>query len=317
MALVIRIPKVIVALAAVLVAGMAVAASARANVSCAYAGPELNTLTVKVTGESNAIITRRGQEITAGEEDRPFRPCAGDVPTVTNTDTIKVLITGRGLPFIDVLLENGPLAPGATAEVEGASEIEIVVDGPGLSVSVMGTPGDDEFHWGPGGTQLGLNLNPRDNGDTDVDLTVTAEDEAFASLLSADGEGGDDTIIPDPALRARGYVNAYGGSGDDVLTAPLGSDGYLDGGLGNDVLTGSMFGDTLKGEAGNDRILGGGGSDKINGGPGRDRLSGGGGADVIDVRDASRDTVTCGAGRDRVTADRRDAVNGCESLSRR
>ncbi len=311
-----RTSTVMVAIVSVL--WLAFAASARASTSCAYAGAPLHTMTVNVTGESFAQITRRGEEIVANEEDRAPKPCAGGVPTVTNTDTIKVLITGRDLPFVDILLENGPLAPGATAEAEGASEIEIVVDGPGLSAGVIGTPRDDEFRWGDGGASLGLNVNPGVNGDTDVDVTVTiAGEPVFASLLSADGAGGNDTIGPDPALRKAGYVSAFGGPGNDVLTAPSGSDAYFYGGPGNDVLTGSRFADALRGEAGKDRIIGGAGADRITGGPGADRISAGMGADVIDVRDFSRDTVTCGAGRDRVTADRRDAVNGCESLRRR
>jgi hypothetical protein len=44
---------------------------------------------------------------------------------------------------------------------------------------------------------------------------------------------------------------------------------------------------------------------------------GGAGNDVISARDGSRDVIDCGAGLDRVTADRRDRLRGCERVSRR
>ena len=43
----------------------------------------------------------------------------------------------------------------------------------------------------------------------------------------------------------------------------------------------------------------------------------GGGDDVIMVRDATRDPVVFGAGRDPADADRRDVLRGCELRGRR
>lgn len=52
---------------------------------------------------------------------------------------------------------------------------------------------------------------------------------------------------------------------------------------------------------------------RLRGGPGPDVLRGGPGNDTVLVRDGGRDTVRCGAGRDRVLADRRDVVaRDCE-----
>ncbi|MFA6134144.1 MAG: FG-GAP-like repeat-containing protein, partial [Phycisphaerae bacterium] len=55
----------------------------------------------------------------------------------------------------------------------------------------------------------------------------------------------------------------------------------IDGGLGNDFLTGSPGNDTLLGGDGNDRLFGGAGDDVLDGGPGNDQLNGGLGNDVI------------------------------------
>lgn len=119
-------------------------------------------------------------------------------------------------------------------------------------------------------------------------------------------------------MIVRSDVTAYGGPGDDVLSTPRGGTrGSLSGGPGDDVITGGAFADGLMGDAGSDRIVGGGGSDKITGGSGSDRIFGGAGRDFIKVRDDARDTVECGTGRDRVSANRRDRVTGCERISGR
>ena len=45
-------------------------------------------------------------------------------------------------------------------------------------------------------------------------------------------------------------------------------------------------------------------------------MSGGTGSDVINAVDGARDTVLCGKGRDRVRADARDKLKGCEQVRR-
>lgn len=86
---------------------------------------------------------------------------------------------------------------------------------------------------------------------------------------------------------------------------------------GNDSLRGSPSTDRINGRGGNDRILGLAGNDTLIGGPGRDYIDGGPGNDTLLVRDGTRDTATCGAGRDRVTADLSDVVRAnCETVLR-
>ena len=311
-----RSPVGIAVTLGVLVLAASLPAGAQARTRCAFSGAPLNAMTVSVSGESDAVITRRGQEITAGERGDTPEPCAGGIPTVSNTDTINVLFAGdHPGSEAQVRLAGGPLAPGATTEAVGAPEIEIHVSGNGSGVSVVGTRGDDQFRWGPAEANPGLNLNPADAGDEDIDVTVL--DGEFAALLIAVGGAGNDTISGDRIPRG-GRVYASGGPGNDVLSAPPGNvTALLLGAAGNDVITGSAFNDHLRGDAGHDRILGGRGADDITGGTGRDRINAGTGRDVINVRDTARDTVTCGAGRDRVNTDGRDRVNGCERISRR
>ena len=291
-----------------------VPAGVRAQTSCVYAGPPTNVLTVSVGGGFETVITRRGQEITASDYGRDPEGCSGAIPTITNTDTIRLVFSGTSLPYVEVLLENGPLAPGATPEDAGASEIELEVYGSGLGVDIVGTHRNDEFRWGRRGKHTGLNVNPDDAGDKDVDVVMIGR---RPPVLYALGAAGNDTITG-AAVLGGGYVRAQGGPGDDVLSAPRGLRGAsLSGGTGDDLLIGSRFDDILAGGAGSDRIVGGPGADNISGGTGPDEIWGGAGRDVIDIHDRTRDIVSCGPGRDRVSIDRHDRVAACEQVGPR
>jgi Ca2+-binding RTX toxin-like protein len=317
------------AVASLLLLALSFAPDAGARMRCSYSGPPQDVLTVTADREALGEIIRTGEEIVVREFRRPPSRCRGGVPTVLNTDTIRVGANVEGM----VRLEGGPFAPGTTPEAEGAPEIEIEFRG-GTFSGITGTPQADEFHWGPGGTSVGLNLNPGGAGDQDVDVTG-GPGGGFPALVPRGGAG-NDRIIPGPnAVAVKVPINAYGGRGDDLLITPQNTSGNLIGGRGNDVIrggraglfiggrgndviTGGRLGDIiLSGGAGADRIAGERGSDRIEGGRGRDLLLGGRGRDVILARDSSRDMVRCGAGRDRVRADRKDRLRGCEVIRRR
>jgi Tol biopolymer transport system component len=115
------------------------------------------------------------------------------------------------------------------------------------------------------------------------------------------------TAKVDKIRGSGGSDRISGGRGRDRLTGLGGAD-CISGGAGNDVLSGGKGNDTLSGGAGNDRITAG---------PGRNKVSGGAGNDRINVRNHRRDVVNCGKGKkDRVTADKRDKLSGCEIVRR-
>jgi Ca2+-binding RTX toxin-like protein len=79
-----------------------------------------------------------------------------------------------------------------------------------------------------------------------------------------------------------------GGDGDDLIS----------GGGGNDKIYGGNGNDVINGNGGNDRIYGGAGNDTLIGGPGRDRLYGEAWNDFLNTRDNKIDTLYGGDGND-------------------
>ena len=125
------------------------------------------------------------------------------------------------------------------------------------------------------------------------------------------------TPAADLLLGTRRSDRVMGLGGPDRLLGLAGNDLVL-GGIGGDTLLGGSGADQLLGATGADTLDGGDGFDTLEGGPGPDRLRdsqgptaavGGAGDDTIDVRDGDGDDrASCGAGTDRVMADRRDRV---------
>ena len=84
------------------------------------------------------------------------------------------------------------------------------------------------------------------------------------------------------------------------------------GGTGKDSVSGGNGGDRLIGDDGDDRLVGLGGNDNLTGGDGDDSIN----AATFGKREG-RDTIDCGQGQDKVTADSRDTVRrNCEDVRR-
>ena len=123
----------------------------------------------------------------------------------------------------------------------------------------------------------------------------------------------------DFGLRVRALVIAANAGGTraagSAVSAVVGR--FVRGSSGNDFLAGTPGADLIRAGGGADSVYGGAGPDRLNGGGGADRLFGGPGNDVIVAADRTRDSVNCGAGRDRVVADRGDRLRRCEVVTRR
>ena len=172
---------------------------------------------------------------------------------------------------------------------------------------MSGKDGDDTLVWNNGDGNDTMNggdgidtieSNGADTGSAAVDETYTAEtagkrflfkrtstapftlDVGGAEKYVNNLKGGNDKFSTlDPALPVTGIaVTLNGGEGNDGLTGTDGAD-TLNGGAGNDTLTGFKGNDAPNGEDGNDLIVwnNGDGSDKPEGGAGTDtaQLNGG------------------------------------------
>ena len=117
-----------------------------------------------------------------------------------------------------------------------------------------------------------------------------------------------------------------GGTARDVLSG-RGGDDCLFGRTGDDLLDRRDRRRTCSTAAsGDDRIKGDAGEDKFRAGNGNDDITPGAGQDTgqwlkaamttILARDGDRDMIDCGAGVDKVTADRSDVVKNCEYVKR-
>lgn len=117
------------------------------------------------------------------------------------------------------------------------------------------------------------------------------------------GEGCDRTSPNEALCENTDFFEVALGDGDDTLTAAR---GYISGGAGNDTITAKG---TLDGGPGDDTLTGGPHRDDLSGGGGEDTLYGRGGDDLLDDGDrdgapVGPDRLDGGTGRDRAYVSR-------------
>jgi Ca2+-binding RTX toxin-like protein len=158
----------------------------------------------------------------------------------------------------------------------------------------------------------------------DTAYTVTMTDLAASTPatinVKIDAAPTKPTVQPPPVTQGACKVAKLGTARADTLRGTALGD-LIRGGRGNDKISGMGGDDCLYGQAGNDTLSGGAGKDKLDGGPGNDKLNGGKGKDTfvggrgndtINSKDGVAEKVNCGKGRDKVKADRKDKLVGCE-----
>lgn len=161
--------------------------------------------------------------------------------------------------------------------IYGGSLDDYLVGGEGADL-LTGATGDDVLDGGPGPDRL---TGDYQGVTPDVGGFDLADYSARTASVNVSLNGRTDDGEP--------------GEGDNVARDVE----DVDGGAGDDVLTGNELANALDGGAGNDAI---------DGGAGADSLSGGDGNDAIQARDSAADDVRCGAGTDTVTVDPSDTV---------
>lgn len=165
-----------------------------------------------------------------------------------------------------------------------------------------------------------------DTGTGDDTVTIGNISGITATVLTINTGVGDDTIDGSGGVLGNVRLGLNGGDGNDSITGTT-NDDTIDGGAGIDTLLGgagndTMFGgteaDIINGQAGDDSILGGDGNDNMAGGIGNDVIRAGLGQDIVNgnegadtlVGDDGRDTILGGTGNDSI-----DGGLGKDSLS--
>jgi Ca2+-binding RTX toxin-like protein len=235
-----------------------------------------------VTDSGSTIHAGNGcTQVSAHEATCPLPPNFGDQDVVMTLADRNDVARASKLTF-------GHIA------IDGGSGNDTIGDFPQSGADVDGGLGDDT-----------ITVRPNFGGSVDVHGDLGRDSiTATAASGTVDGGAGDDDItltnFVNPAVSA-----AYGGLGDDTITADQATDmGLIDGGLGDDrISTGPLaVVARLTGGFGDDRIVSANGTSTISGGFGRDFIDGGDQGDTID----------CGAGIDRFVQYAGDTVSNCE-----
>jgi len=274
-------------------------AASSAYVGCTHSAGTLRVFAT--TDEDRVTVSRGGDAINVIGKDQGgdlsiLLACSGGDPTVTNTDLIAIENAETDFSVGAMIdLGGGPLAPGATPEADGSSEIEISARATGSYglLGVSGGPGADAFDLGrSAGGALAVNLNAEAETEApDPDLELVGRE-----MLIVFGRKGADQI------RAQGTPGFSG---------PFGAAFVGVGGQGADTIGGGTRLNLLRGGGGRDRLFGSVGRDLVLAGGGADRVVTGPGADLVLAKGGGRDKVNCGGGLDLALIDRDDKGRSC------
>lgn len=182
--------------------------------------------------------------------------------------------------------------------VIGSSGNDTIIGGHASIRTLKGEAGNDTFK------ALDLSTDSIDGGlgiDT-IDMAgssgtaITLTSVRYSSVEVVTGTASNETM---DASAWAGAIMLDGGGGDDTLTGGSASD-VLRGGAGNDSLTGGLGDDKLYAGTGQDTLLGGLGADELFGRGATGQFSGNDGNDVIHVDHGAMasSTVDGGAGSD-------------------
>jgi Ca2+-binding RTX toxin-like protein len=253
------------------------------------------------------VIGGRGNDFMSAA---PFVTAAGTVAAAR--------ITFEGGPGNDQLIGASGGEPTTTAIVStlnggdgndtltGGSRNDALNGGGGNDL-MRGNAGNDVMNGGPGADDMG--------GGEGSDL-VTYADRLAGVVVTLDNVANDGTPanaeLPEGERdNVRGDVErVQGGRGNDSITGNDAANTFS-GGDGNDTINGGGGNDVIEGGGGNDTLHGNGGNDNIYGGLGNDSLFGDEGNDFLHARDNLADVVDGGPG----TEDRAERDEGLDVVT--
>jgi Ca2+-binding RTX toxin-like protein len=224
---------------------------------------DTQTLTWSVTSNGTVVATGSGSSFSF-------------VPTDSGTYTVSFTVTDK---------DGGS---STATQIVTVSAIAVQPDplnpGKGLLV-VGGTTGNDTITVSPWlfpGSYIVTITTDKPHGGADVTIGIfgPASCDFSASLKLC---GSSVTLFTSTITMPLDGIVINAQDGDDVVTVDenITLSAWVDGGAGNDQITGGGGNDVLIGGAGNDQITGGGGRDILIGGTGADRLVGSAGDDIL------------------------------------
>ena len=174
--------------------------------------------------------------------------------------------------------------------LRGSDFDDILYGQDGMQDRLLGGDGDDELH-GRGGNDFlfgGAGADILDGGDgTDYASYFEATSGVTIDLSNGalnTGDAAGDTFISIERFFGSQFADTFDGDG---------TDNYVRGLNGNDILNGRDGGDRLFGEGDDDTLNGGNGIDRLYGGQGNDTLTGGADKDLFYFESsAGVDTIT-------------------------
>ncbi|USX11945.1 hypothetical protein NHH88_19845 [Oxalobacteraceae bacterium OTU3CAMAD1] len=190
------------------------------------------------------------------------------------TEQVNVVFTAAGTYALAANVENATVtaAAGIAAGLAG-NELNNLLTGNAATNTLAGGAGDDTLDGAAGGDRLLGGLG-------DDIYKVDAPGDIVTELAAQGAADRVDTTLAKYTLGLNvehlSYTGAlaFAGTGNGLANA-------INGGLGNDSLSGLGGDDTLAGGLGNDTLLGGDGADALDAGAGNDVADGGAGSDSI------------------------------------
>ena len=284
-----------------------------------FAGTE----NVDLAGDPGGKVNLNGVDTTFDAADVKTIEVLEDVAGIdANTVDLSAVDSAAYTQLTSTLIK----AAGGADTLTG-TQLDDRIEGARQNDTMSGKDGDDTLVWNNGDGNDVMNggdgidtieSNGADTGSAAVDETYTAETagkrflfkrtSTGAFTLDVGGaekyvnnlKGGTDKFSTlDPTQPVTGIaVTVNGGEGDDALTGTDGAD-TLNGGPGNDTIVGFRGNDTMNGDDGDDTLI-------WNNGDGSDRFDGGAGSDIArqNGANAGNDHFIASANGQRVTATR-------------
>ncbi len=173
--------------------------------------------------------------------------------------------------------------------IDGGAGVDETYGGNGNDVFIANLQ-DHVFDLIDGGSDLNtLRLNPQRNTSDPIVLAHFTPANQIQQLEGGSRILGTDTGNTLDFSAVTSWTTGKwvdGGKGDDTIRVPLALGGFrIDGGAGNDSITGSHGNDRIDGGHGDDTIDAGVGNDELRGGTGTNSLTGGMGMDTFFFQD--------------------------------